>query len=75
MSEQKLYKVQIERTVSKLYTVAVEVWASSEEAAQDVAHDRAVNKYVRDWRYVPGFEADETSYEYYVNPVEDEKEP
>jgi len=71
MPESKLYKVKIERIVSKLYTTNVEVWASSEEAAQDVAHDRAVNKYVRDWRYVPGFEADETSYEYYVNLVED----
>jgi hypothetical protein len=70
MSEQKLYKVQIERTVSKLYTVGIEVWASSEEAAQDIAHDRATNKYIKGWYYVPGCEADEVQYDYYVDTPE-----
>ena len=74
MSESKLYKVKIERIVSKLYTTNVEVWASSEEAAKDVAHDRATNKYIRDWRYVPGDDVDEAAYEYYVNYPEDEKD-
>jgi len=75
MSEAKLYKVKIERTVNKLYTASVEVWASSEEAAKDIAHDRATNAYVKGRRYVPGCEVDEITYEYHASLVEDEKEP
>jgi hypothetical protein len=67
MTESKLYKVQIERTITKLYTACVDVWASSEEAAKDVAHDRAANKYIKGWHYVPGCEADEIEYHYYVD--------
>jgi len=72
MPEQAFYTLRLEKTVNKLYVATVQVWASSPEAALDVAHDRAIHGNLP-WKYVKGCEADENNYEVdFVIPLQEE---